>query len=206
MLSAQLGISRGPIREALRALELEGRLVARPNYGTYVATFTLEDVIESITVRELIEPYAVERALERDGAALLTHLHAAMAAMRKAAREDERKALVAKHDDFHALFYAHAGNRLLSSVWERVRLPLRSHVRLQEVGYEGPGDIPRAHEELLRLAESGEMTALRSELLAHLRMNVARFTAALSDPTPPTRMGPRRISTRRGERRSSRRK
>ena len=196
-LAARLGISRGPIREALRALELEGRLVARPNYGTYVASFTLEDVIECISVRELIEPYAIQRAIAHGHEALIVDLRHALAAMRQAAKEGDRNSLVTGHDDFHGLFYVHAQHRLLHSIWERVRVPLRSHVRLQEIGYERPDDIPHAHEPLMRLVEAKDGEALRTEVLSHLRMNVARFAEAMSSSEPPaTDKSARRIRRR----------
>jgi hypothetical protein len=69
---------------------------------------------------------------------------------------------------------------LILSIYERVRVPLQSHVRLQQIGYREPEDMPSAHRKLLELAEVGDPTALRSEILAHLRMNLARFTEAMA--------------------------
>lgn len=183
-LSVQLGISRGPIREALRELEREGRLVSRPNYGAYVARFTLDDVVESITVRELLEPYAVERSVERDNEALLEGLRRALRQMTAAAKEQDKEALVNGHDDFHAQFYAHAHHRLILSTWQRIRVPLQSHVRLQEIGYRRLEDIPGAHEKLFALAKAKNAKALRAEVRSHLRMNLARFARELESSSP----------------------
>ncbi len=179
-LSTKLGISRGPIREALRALELEGHLVSRPNYGTYVASFTLEDVIESITVRELVEPYAIARSVEQARPALVDGLRATLRDMRQAARNGDGQALATRHDDFHGLFYIHAQHRLILSIWQRLRVPLQSHIQIQQVGYRRPQDIPRAHEQLLTLVEANDRKALETEIISHLHMNLARLTAAMS--------------------------
>ena len=178
-LSVQLGISRGPIREALRELEREGRLVSRPNYGAYVASFTLEDVVESITVRELLEPYVVERSLEYGHEELLVGLSSALKKMSEAAKKRDKEALVNSHDEFHAEFYLHAQHRLILSTWHRIRVPLQSHMRLQEIGYRRLEDIPGAHQKLLALAKAKNAKALRVEVLKHLRMNLARFAKEL---------------------------
>jgi DNA-binding GntR family transcriptional regulator len=193
-LSVQLGISRGPIREALRELEREGRLVSRPNYGAYVASFTLEDVVESTTVRELLEPYVTERSLERAHEELLEGLRQALRDMGVAAKERDKEALVNSHDDFHAQFYLHAHHRLILSIWQRIRVPLQSHMRLQEIGYRQLEDIPRAHQQLFELARANNAKALRAEVLSHLRMNLARFAEAMDSNAaqPHTQPLPRR--------------
>ena len=179
-LSSQLGISRGPIREALRELEREGRLVSRPNYGTYVAHSTLEDLIEAITVRELLEPYVMERALANAPADLLRGLRAGLAEMERASKAQDREAMVRHHDDFHAEFYRHANHRLILSIYDRVRVPLQSHIQLQQIGYRLPEDMPKSHTRMLALAEAGDPAGLRLEILGHLRMNLARFTEVLA--------------------------
>jgi DNA-binding GntR family transcriptional regulator len=178
-LSVQLGISRGPIREALRELEREGRLVSRPNYGAYVASFTLDDVVESITVRELLEPYVVERSLEYGHEELLVGLSGALRGMTAAAKQRDKEAMVNSHDEFHAQFYLHAQHRLILSTWHRIRVPLQSHMKLQEIGYRRLEDIPGAHQKLLSLARAKNAKALRAEVLSHLRMNLARFAQEL---------------------------
>lgn len=178
-LSTQLGISRGPIREALRELEQEGRLVSRPNYGTYVAQFSLDDLVEAISVRELLEPFVMERSLQRANRQLLEGLRNHLGEMEEAARNRDRTTMVVSHDEFHAQFYAHADHRLILSIYDRVRVPLQSHVRLQEIGYRAPEDMPTAHRKMLDLAEANDPASLRTEILAHLRMNLARFTEVI---------------------------
>lgn len=179
-LSAQLGISRGPIREALRELEQEGRLVSRPNYGTYVAQLTLEDMVEAIEARELLEPFVAERAVRSAPAAILVALRKNLGEMERAARRRDREAMVTSHDLFHSQFYVHADHRLLLSMYDRIRVPLQSHVRLQQIGYRTPEDMPQAHRRLLELVGSGDVAALRKEILMHLRMNVDRFSDAMA--------------------------
>ena len=74
-LAAQLGVSRGPVREALQRLHRDGWITLRPRYGAFVTEPTTEQVHEFFEARELVERSAARLAAERctpeDAAALL---------------------------------------------------------------------------------------------------------------------------------------
>lgn len=65
-LSSELGVSRTPIREALHQLAQDGVVIAEPNRGFFVATFTREDLEEIFELRRVLELYAIERLGEDD--------------------------------------------------------------------------------------------------------------------------------------------
>lgn len=60
-LSSELGVSRTPIREALHQLAQDGVVIAEPNRGFFVATFTRRDLEEIFELRRVLELYAIER-------------------------------------------------------------------------------------------------------------------------------------------------
>jgi DNA-binding GntR family transcriptional regulator len=64
-LAAQFGVSRTPIREAIRILVSEGILTSLPNIGTFVKRFTLNDVREVFEIREVLEGVAFKSAAKR---------------------------------------------------------------------------------------------------------------------------------------------
>ena len=64
-LAEELGVSRTPIREAIRILEQEGLIVMIPRRGTYVADMSLKDVTEVFELRSILEELAAELAAER---------------------------------------------------------------------------------------------------------------------------------------------
>ena len=64
-LAEQLGVSRTPVREAIRKLELEGLVVMLPRKGAYVANMSLKDLIDVLEIRASLEGLAASLAAER---------------------------------------------------------------------------------------------------------------------------------------------
>ncbi len=61
-VATEIGMSRTPVREAIRALEHEGVLEQVPRYGTIVRTLDRNDLVELYELREAVEPFAVAKA------------------------------------------------------------------------------------------------------------------------------------------------
>src|SRR3954470_22246335 len=106
-LADRLGVSRTPVREALRRLDAEGLVDFQDNRGFRVAELAIEDVVRRLEVRLLLEPgiarLAAERATDAD-------LHALEANVR---REERARSAQAVHDasrEFHLLVAAAAHN------------------------------------------------------------------------------------------------
>jgi DNA-binding GntR family transcriptional regulator len=117
-LAEQLGISRTPIREALRRLTGEGLAEFVPNRGFRAASPGLDDVLRRLEVRSLLEPGIARLAAARRSHDDLIRLQAAIA------REEAATTRVAAHDasrDFHLLLAAATGNpelvAMLGSLW-----------------------------------------------------------------------------------------
>src|ERR687893_1334463 len=101
-LTEQLGISRPPLREALRLLQNDGLVVTRPRYGSTVATLTDQDVFEILTLRTGLERMAVELGVPVQDRSRLTPCHAALERMERNARDSDRGSLVENAYAFHA--------------------------------------------------------------------------------------------------------
>jgi len=114
-LAEQLGISRTPIREALRRLTGEGLAEFVPNRGFRAASPGLDDVLLRLEVRSLVEPGIARLAAERRTE---EHLAALRASIERETAADTR---IAAHDasrDFHVVLAHATGNRELVAVIE----------------------------------------------------------------------------------------
>ena len=166
-LTRRLGISRAPLREALRLLAQQGLVEHIPRRGVRVATLSDADVRELYEVRDVLERHAVAAA-PRD--ADRSALRGALEVMRKATESGDRPAVADAHRRFHVELVALAGNRQLSQVYESVlvRLQLYMAVNLRrEAEVAAPADGVHRHERLMAAVEGGDAGAILAELDRH---------------------------------------
>jgi DNA-binding GntR family transcriptional regulator len=116
-LSQSLGVSRGPVREAIGRLASEGLVRAIPRRGAIVTALTREEFVDAYQVREALETLAIRLAVPRfepDDLAELRELHEEMV---RHAEHGEVKAFFDTNAAFHRLFVDGSGNRKLQEVY-----------------------------------------------------------------------------------------
>lgn len=117
-LAESFGVSRGPIREALRDLARQGLITIAPRRGAIVTELTREEFIDAYQVREALETLAIRLAVPRltpDDLRRLRELHEEMV---EHARADEVHAFFDTNASFHELFVASSGNDKLQDFYE----------------------------------------------------------------------------------------
>lgn len=108
-LCGELGISRTPMREALKVLAVEGLVTMRPRRGAYVTEMSERDVREAYQLLALLESDAAARVSERASATELAELQALHAQLEAAI--DERERFFALNEAFHLRLLELEGNR-----------------------------------------------------------------------------------------------
>ncbi len=120
-LADRLGVSRTPIREAIRKLELEGLVVMIPRKGAAVANITEKDTKDVLEVRRTLEMFAVEVACERITREQLTELKNAAKAF-EAAKGSMDVIRIAETDmSFHEIIYQATQNERLVQMLNNLR-------------------------------------------------------------------------------------
>ena len=176
-IAARFGVSRSPLREALRQLEAEGTIEYRANRGAFVAS------MDEATVREL---YGVRRVLEEGAMRLVLPRidDAAIAGLRVMAREldaeKDPRTYVRKHHEFHLRVYETTGNATLAKAIHDhsvriVRVP-RARAMVKDVVAVSKGD----HERLLVALERRDERAAVAATLEHLDHMEAVIGAAVA--------------------------
>lgn len=169
-LTRRLGISRAPLREALRLLAQQGLVEHVPRRGVRVTTLSDRDVQELYAVRDLVERHAVQTGLPVQPGTDLSALRGSLAEMRRATKLDDRLAVAEAHRGFHVALVALAGNRQLSAVYESVLVKLQLYMAInlrREAEVAAPRDGVHRHERLFEAVAAGDPAAVLAELGAH---------------------------------------
>lgn len=120
-LANRLGVSRTPIREAIRMLELEGLVIMIPRKGAQVAQITEKDLNDVLEVRLGLEALAINFAVERITAEQLEALEHAAAEFELLIDSDDLTAVAEADVHFHDLIYEATDNKRLEQLLNNLR-------------------------------------------------------------------------------------
>lgn len=167
-IAAEMGISRGPLREALHKLEDEG-LVDRISFrGSFVAQVSEDTINEITSLRVRLEPFAVERSLSRLIGADAGRLAEATEALERAVKTGDVVASLDTHLALHRLFYELADHRWLLRLWTEWESQLRLFLAADHSAF---GHLDRIQQDHLRLdavIRTGDMAAITADLTEHI--------------------------------------
>jgi DNA-binding GntR family transcriptional regulator len=119
-LSVMLGVSRSPIREALRMLESEGLVQISPNRGAFVTQLEEKDLEEIHGLRELLEVYAIRIACERIAAQDMRELEAVMKETEESLNSDDYLAYLKTSQKIHDFFVQRCDNGRLKNLYKNI--------------------------------------------------------------------------------------
>jgi DNA-binding GntR family transcriptional regulator len=151
------GVSRIPVREALRLLQAQGLVRTEPNRGTYVTEFTSDEVMEMFELRLAVERLALRRILARKvpKAHVASELSEAIEVMRRFASGNNRLALCQADLAFHNCIIDMAQSPVLTPVWQMLSRGVLVYLVREEQRMPTAFDVLIAeHEELVNLLNS----------------------------------------------------
>jgi DNA-binding GntR family transcriptional regulator len=180
-LAEELGVSRTPVREALRRLAAEGLVEMRTNRGARVADVDQIGMRESYVARTVIEPGAARLAATRRPQPSLARMRAAVAAQRRSLRNVQRS--FEANREFHLALAEASGNEWLVQFAERLWV-----ARIGETIYERQVraqermllDV-REHEQIIEAIEAGDGRRAESLARRHLTDAMKRSTDILGE-------------------------
>ena len=120
-LAAKLGVSRTPIREAIRMLEQEGLAVTIPRKGAEVAKMTEKDMQDVLQVREALDELAASIACEQITGEELLALAQSMQDFENSIRTKNVKRIAEMDEKFHDIIYQATGNPKLVTILNNLR-------------------------------------------------------------------------------------
>jgi DNA-binding GntR family transcriptional regulator len=161
-LAEMLGVSRGPVREALVRLEHEGLVVNIPYRGKFVAEITPSMVREIYSLRRLLEGFAAELATARMTPEQADHMRALSVEMMEALAEGNYEDFADLDIEFHRVYVAAAGHKRLLQTWETLMGISHSFIVVNASGFSTDNDvIARGHEAIIEAIDRRDGEALR---------------------------------------------
>jgi len=185
-LATRFGVSRTPIREALRLLLGEGLVETRPQRGAVVAQVTPQRLIEMFEVMAELEAMCARLAARRMSDAELAEVEAAHEACRGSAAARDADAYFYANERFHYAIYAASHNTFLFEQAAALQRKLRPYRRLQLRVRNRPQRSFEEHQAILDALREGDADKAQQSIRSHVMVQGERFAdlvASLSQMT-----------------------
>ncbi|HBG17163.1 MAG TPA: GntR family transcriptional regulator [Firmicutes bacterium] len=143
-LAEELGVSRTPVREAIRKLELEELVLMVPRKGAYVASLSMKDVVEVFEIRGALEGLAAALAAERITEEELESLQRQLVKSAEMIGNADLQGMVEADTGFHQILYQASRNERLAQIINNLREQIQ---RFRQTSLSYPGRMKIALEE-----------------------------------------------------------
>jgi DNA-binding GntR family transcriptional regulator len=184
-LSEELGVSRGPIREAIGRLAAEGLVTVRPRRGAVVRSLSKDEFLELYQVREALEMMAVRLAVPKLAAEDIAELEQLITAMNGHAERDEVADFFEANMAFHARLFEASGNARLQELYGQL-VGQMGRYRMRSLTLRG--NLQRSvaeHGAILRAAKRGDVDRAAHLMSEHIRVPQRRLQALTEEELSP---------------------
>jgi DNA-binding GntR family transcriptional regulator len=207
-ICAQMAVSRGPVREAMRELELEGLIISAPYKGAEVLDISDREVTQLlIPVRLILEEYGFRWAATTATDSDIAELTAIIERMAHAARLADVEGVVAADIDFHDTVLKISGQIHCLQIWRMLSPRIRAYFVRQRHTKPNLDAELQEHRMLLEDFKSRDVERIHARLRKHIHILVkGKVESPSAARNQAARKPPERITTRQASIRKTRRK
>ena len=160
-LAEDMGVSRTPVREAIRKLEKEGMVTIEPRKGAYASNISIKDMVDVLEVRQGLEAMAAAIASEKITQAQKEELQTVIDQYREAVEAENVEKMIQYDQKFHMLIVTYSGNKTLTQVFSTVQ---ELALRFRYIYYDDFNryeNMPNEHQEIENAIMSGDSEKAR---------------------------------------------
>ena len=175
-LGERLGVSRTPIREAIRKLELEGLVVMVPRKGAQVAQFTEKDIQDVLEVRAALEALSAKLACKRMDDRAFLKLQLAIAEYSYAAKNKDLEMMIEKDVEFHEIIVNATQNDKLIQIFNNLREQVNRYRITYLKNTEDAESVQAEHLEILEALKNKDEELASSLASKHIQTQCTSIT------------------------------
>ena len=176
-LAGQLGVSRGPLREAMQRLVQEGLLRSERHRGLFVCELTPDDVRDVYVARLAVERAACELIMRGNRGEALARLTPAVDRLAEATAGGDRNAMSDADQEFHQTLVSCSGNSRLERMAQTLLVETRMCLTVMQDVYPEPQELLDEHRRILDAIVEGAEDRLLELIESHMVDTVARLNA-----------------------------
>jgi len=185
LLAEMMGVSRGPIREALTQLEREGLVIKQPNKGALVARLSREDLDEVYSLRLALERLAVQQAIRNAEPKHLADMQAIVDVMALDVNRGTTEKAAAELDiRFHDLLYQSTRHKRLYDCWATLRPQIHIFLLTRNVANPDFRQLAvQGHQDLVEVIRARDQERAIATIEAHLQTAYERIVTSYPQQT-----------------------
>lgn len=167
-LAEQMGVSRTPIREAIRKLEKEGLVTIRPRRGAYASSINTDDMLDILEVRQNMEGLAAYFAASRMTPDQLDELKALSSKYNEAVIDGDMEAMIEFDTKFHRAIVDSCNNKILVQMIEQLQELVLRFRYIYYDSFKRAENMPEEHQAIVDAITRGDEDAARSAADIHI--------------------------------------
>jgi len=178
-LAERLGVSRGPLREALLKLTEEGLLVKEPYKAIRVRDISVKEVQELYSLRTNLEQFAFRECWARRDPGRLAELCARLAALNHARAEGADADVIDCEIAFHSWVFECSDHSLLQACWTNIKPLLKLYLSVHRQRFGPAGVFSKANEDYAVLAQGEDLDAMLEHVGLHMSLGLREVMRSL---------------------------
>ncbi|HHW31241.1 MAG TPA: GntR family transcriptional regulator [Clostridiaceae bacterium] len=168
-LAEKMGVSRTPVREAIRKLELEGLVTMVPRKGAHVASLSPKDIVDVLEVRAALDGLAASLSSLKMKEDQIKELRQINKQFANFVAKENLQGSIKKDVEFHELIYRSSGNEKLMQIVSNLREQVQRFRVIYLKDYSSQKDIESEHEEIIEAIAKKDPEAALNAAKRHIK-------------------------------------
>jgi DNA-binding GntR family transcriptional regulator len=178
-LAEKIGVSRTPVREAIRKLELEGLVEMLPQKGAHVAEISTKDIMNVLEVRATLDGLATALSAQRITEEELANLKHVLSQLSSYIEKENLQGSIKKDVEFHEIIYRSSRNDKLIQINSNLREQVQRFRVIYLKDYSSPRELNQEHIDIFEAISGRNPDIAQKAAITHIKNQEITITKAI---------------------------